>query len=172
MATFGEGCTATREAFWSVHVTPGIDPGRTDVRFVDVVAQPDGQHGTLVVTPFDVYGNPIGPGRGDLFTVSPIAGVTVGGGVRDRGDGSYGVGIVWDPGVAATPDVIVQQPDRPPAPVVLTRQQQPPDKDCAEPAAKLLECLGLDDPSAKRVRVKSVSVRIDLKHDKRRYGAC
>ena len=82
------------------------------------------------------------------------------------GRGSYGVSVVWDPAVAPTPGVIVQQPDRPPVPVVQTKPKQPPAKDCTEPAAKLLECLGLDDPDVKRVRVKSVSLKIDLKHDK------
>ena len=51
-------------------------------------------------------------------------------------------------------------------PVVLGKPEQPPAKDCTEPAAKLLECLGLDDPDVKRVRVKSVSLTIDLEHGK------
>jgi hypothetical protein len=166
VATFGEGCTATREAFWSVHVEPAIDPNRSDVEFVDVSDQPDGRHGTLVITPRDPYGNPLGPGRGDRFTVSPIAGVKITGNVKDGGDGSYGVRVVWDPSVAPTPGVVVQQPDRDPATVTPTGPCQPPAKDCAENAGKLLDCLGLKDSDVKHVRVKSVCVEIDLKDPK------
>jgi hypothetical protein len=166
VATFGKGCTATREALWSVHVEPAIDPGRTDVRFETVADRPDGRHGTLVVTPRDPYGNPLGPGRGDRFTVSPVAGVKITGSVKDRGDGGYGVGVVWDPAVAPTPGVVVQQPDRDPVTVTPTGPGKPPAKDCAEPAEKLLDCLGLEGADVKRVRVKRVCVEIDLKDAK------
>jgi hypothetical protein len=162
VATFGEGCTATREAFWSVHVEPAIDPGRSDVQFADVTQQADGQHGTLR----DPYGNPLGPGRGDRFNVSPIPGVKITGNVKDRGDGTYGVGIVWDPSVGPVPGVVVQQPDRDPATLTPFGPGQPPAKDCAEPAEKLLDCLGLKNPEVKRVRVKSVCLEIDLKDEK------
>jgi len=166
VATFGEGCTATREAFWSVHVEPAIDPGRSDVQFVDVTQQADGQHGTLVITPRDPYGNPLGPGRGDRFNVSPIPGVKITGNVKDRGDGTYGIGILWDPSVGPVPGVVVQQPDRDPATLTPVGSGQPPAKDCAEPAEKLLDCLGLKNPEVKRVRVKSVCLEIDLKDEK------
>ncbi len=43
---------------------------------------------------------------------------------------------------------------------------QPPAKDCAEPAERLLDCLGLKNPEVKRVRVKSVCLEIDLKDEK------
>ena len=79
------GCSATREAFWSVHVEPAIDPKRSDVILVNVSDRPDGRHGTLVITPRDSYGNPLGPGRGDRFTVSPAAGVKVTGPVQSCG---------------------------------------------------------------------------------------
>lgn len=165
VATFGEGCTATREAFWSVHVEPAIDPGRSDVNFVDVTDQADGRHGTLVITPRDPYGNPLGPGRGDRLPVFPIPGVKITGQVKDRGDGSYGVSVVCDP--AATPGVVVQQPDRGPATLTPTEagQLRPP-VDCAKPAEKLLDCLGLKNPDVKQVRVKSVCLEIDLKDEK------
>jgi hypothetical protein len=166
VATFGEGCTATREEFWSVHVEPAIDPKRSDVNFVDVSDLPDGRHGTLCITPRDSYDNPLGPGRGDRFNVSPIPGVKVTGSVKDRGDGTYCVGVVWDPSVAPVPGVVVQQPDRDPAPLTPTESGQPPAKDCAEPAEKLLDCLGLRDPEVKHVRVKSVCLEIDLKDEK------
>ena len=42
----------------------------------------------------------------------------------------------------------------------------PPAKDCTKAAGKLLDCLGLDDPDVKSVRVKSVCVEIDLKGGK------
>jgi hypothetical protein len=165
VATFGEECTATREAFWSVHVEPAIDPERSDVKVVDVTDQSDGRHGTLVITPRDPYGNPLGPGRGDHFTVSPIPGVQVTGNVKDLGDGSYGVNVVWDPSVTPTPGVLINQPDRNPAIVTPPDKGRPP-KDCSEPAEDLLDCLGLKDSEVKTVRVKSVCVEIDLKGPK------
>jgi hypothetical protein len=118
VATYGEGCSATREAFWAIHVEPGIDPGHSGVTVVDVTDQPDGRHGVLVITPRDRYDNPLGPGRGNGFTVSPMPGVRVNGTVKDRGDGSYGVDVVWDGSVAPQPGVLVQQPDR--DPVIVT----------------------------------------------------
>jgi hypothetical protein len=167
VATFGEGCTATREAFWSVHVEPAIDPGRSDVKIVDITDQADGRQGTLVITPRDPYGNPLGPGRGDRFTVSPLPGVNIKGKVKDRGDGSYGVIVVWDPSVTPDPGVVVQQPDRDPVTATPTGPSpRPPAKDCSEPAEELLDCLGLKDLEVKYVRVKSVCVEIDLKGSK------
>lgn len=166
VATFGEGCSATREAFWSVHVEPAIDPGRSDVQFVNVTDQADGRHGTLVITPRDPYGNPLGPGRGDRFTVSPIPGVKITGQVKDLTDGSYGVSVVWDPSVTATPGVLVNQPDRDPVTATPSDGGRPPAKDCSEPAEDLLACLGLRDPDVKNVRVKSVCLEIDLKGPK------
>jgi hypothetical protein len=167
VATYGEGCTATREALWSIHVEPGIDPGRSDVTLVNVADGPDGQHGTLVIRPRDKYGNPLGPGRGDKFTVSPLPGVRVDGKVGDRGDGSYGVTVVWDPAATPQPGVVVQQPDR--APVIVPSGSgipPQPGRDCSDAAEKLLECLGIDDPDVKRVRIKSVSIQVDLKEPK------
>jgi V8-like Glu-specific endopeptidase len=105
-ASYGEGCVSTRELVWSLHVGVGIDPSRTDV-----VVQPGG----VVITPKDRFGNKVGPGRGDGFTVSGGAGTTVTGPVIDNGDGSYTV-----PATAAVgdPSIVIAQPDRPP--VVVT----------------------------------------------------
>jgi hypothetical protein len=89
VATYGKDCRATREVVWSIHVEPAIDPDRTIVTLVDVVDQPGRRHGTLVITPRDPYDNPLGPGRGDHFTISPLPGVIVDGKVKDKGDGSY-----------------------------------------------------------------------------------
>jgi hypothetical protein len=155
VAMYGENCRASREALWSVHVEPGIDPGRTTVTL-------DGD--TLVLVPRDRYGNPLGPGRGDRFTVSPLPGVSVTGPVQDKGDGSYQVPIAWDP-ASVTPGVIVQQPERPAVPLTPTGSITPPSHGivCAEVAGELLECLGLRDPSVTCVRVKSVSIEVELK---------
>ena len=54
VARYGTGCSATREAHWSVHVEPGIDPGRTDVTLVDVTTgggQGGHSSGVLVIVP-------------------------------------------------------------------------------------------------------------------------
>lgn len=165
VATFGEGCSASREAFWSLHVEPGIDPDATDVTIVNEADTSGGRHGTLVVFPRDRYGNPLGPGRGDRITVTPLPGVTITGGVKDRGDGSYGVDIAWNPTVTTAPGVLVHQPDRDPAPMIPPAEPAPTpgDSDCTESASKLLTCMGLPDADVKRVRVKSVCVQVDLK---------
>lgn len=114
-ASYGHDCTGTREAMWSTYVSVGIDPGRTRV---EIVATADAAGGrkqvTIRLTPQDVYGNPLGPGRGDQFGVSGTTGSTPNTPVRDRGDGSYDVGVLWDPAVAPQPGVVIAQPDRPP----------------------------------------------------------
>jgi hypothetical protein len=159
VATYGDGCTATREAFWAIHVEPGIDPGKTGVAVVVTGDQPDGRHGTLVITPNDAFGNPLGPGRGDRFTVSPLPEVKISGGVKDRGDGSYGIDIIWDSSV--TPGVLVNQPDRDP----LTITPSVPHRDCTKAAGDLLDCLGLPHGEVKRVRVKRVCLDVEMKDD-------
>jgi len=163
VATYGEGCRATREAHWSVHVEPAIDPDRTDVKLVDILDNPDGRHGTLVITPRDPYGNPLGPGRPGVFTVAPLPGVKGPGKIKDRGDGSYGIDIVWDP--TKTPGVWVQQPDRDPVPVTPPSADLQPCEgtDCTKAASELLDCLGLCDTDVERVRIKKVSLEIDMK---------
>lgn len=164
VATFGNGCTATREAHWSVHVEPAIDPGRTVVTVVKVNDVPSGREGTLVITPIDPYGNPIGPGRGGLFTVVPLPGVRIVGTSHDLGDGGYEVGVIWDPNVTHQPGVIVQQPDRPPiivSPSPSAGGKCPP-RDCRDAADNLLDCLGLEDVDAKSVRVTRVCLEVDV----------
>jgi hypothetical protein len=167
VATYGEGCRACREAIWSVHVEPGIDPGCTDVKLVDITDRPDGRHGIIVITPCDRYGNPFGPGRPGGFTVTPLPGVKVNGNIQDQGDGSYGVPVVWDFPATPLPGVLVHQPDRDPVPMTPTVSAPPAGgRDCAEVAGKLLDCLGLPDPDVKCVRVKSVCIEVDLKDPK------
>jgi hypothetical protein len=166
IATYGQGCNTTREAFWSVHVEPGIDPGRSDVAVVDVSDVAGGRRGTVVIFPRDSYGNPLGPGRSGSFTVSSIPGVSTTGEIKDRGDGSYSVVITWDR--ASTPGVVVEQPDRNPVVIIPSGSSLTPGgrSDCSEAAGKLLDCLGLEDPKVKCVRVKSVTVEMELKDPK------
>jgi hypothetical protein len=100
-----------------------------------------------------------------VFTLSPIAGVTIKGKVKDLRNGCYSVDVQWDPAVVDVPGVVVQQPDRDPVPVTPTT---PPrgKRDCTEAAEKLLDCLGLDDSDVKCVRIKSVSLEVDLEDKK------
>lgn len=161
VATYGEGCIASRETAWSVHVEPGIDAAHTHTSVIDVSAVAGGSHGTLVIVPGDVYGNPLGPGRGDRFEVTPLPGVVITGKVQDNGDGSYQVPIDW--GSGAEPGVVVKQPDRDPVPVTPSGHVNPAgSNDCTPAANKLLECLGLQGADARCVRVTSVNITIDL----------
>ena len=64
VATYGEGCRAMREAHWSLHVEPGIDPGRSGVILADVVDLPGGRRGTLVIVPRDSLRQPARPRPG------------------------------------------------------------------------------------------------------------
>jgi Trypsin-like peptidase domain/von Willebrand factor type A domain len=111
VATYDDGCPARREVMWSLHVDPGIDSGRTDVR---LLATADGS-GTIRVTPNDRYGNPLGPGRSPIFEVTAQPGTNVTGPVVDNRDGSYDVPVSWDPG--RPPGVLVSQPERNPVPL-------------------------------------------------------
>ena len=160
VATYGENCRASREAHWSIHVEPGIDAGKTGVVF-----EGGGGTGILVITPRDFYGNPIGPGRDHIFETFPLPGVTVDGKVKDRGDGSYEIPVTWDPSVTPVPGVGIVQPDRDPVIVLPPGGQMPGGHDCADAAEDLLECMGLDDPEVKRVRIKKVVLEVDLKGD-------
>jgi hypothetical protein len=63
------------------------------------------------------------------------------------------------------PGVVVQQPDRDPVIVLPPGGKLPGGGDCTEAAEDLLECIGLEDPDVKRVRVKKVVLEVDLKGD-------
>src|ERR1041385_4061405 len=104
-ATYGEGCTATRELTWSLHVDVGIDPGRSSV----TTSLADGK-GTITFVPRDRYGNQVGPGLAGGFSVGGVAGTVVTGAVRDNGDGSYAVPIAWDAASGGSPGLVVNQP--------------------------------------------------------------
>ena len=160
VATYGEDCRASREAHWSIHVEPGIDPDKTGV-----VVDGAGGKGVLVITPHDPYDNPIGPGRGHIFEIFPLPGVTIDGKVIDRGDGSYEIPVTWDETITPVPGVVVQQPDRDPVIVAPPGGNMPGGGDCTEAAEDLLECIGLEDPDVKRVRVKKIVLEVDLKGD-------
>src|SRR5262249_31620970 len=108
-ASYGDACTATRELSFSVHVDPGVDPSQTVVT-VNVSRG----RGTVTIVPKDKYGNNVGPGRGDGFTVSGIPGTTIIGQVVDNGDGSYTVPVSVDPSSVGAPGVVIGQPGRPP----------------------------------------------------------
>ena len=113
-AKIEEPCPAERETQWAINVELGIDPGRTTVTVTDTGRNPDGSwHGTVVITPRDQYGSPLGPGRADQVPASGAPG-TMTGTVVDNGDGSYSVSTTWDPNVTDQPGVVVSQPDRPP----------------------------------------------------------
>jgi hypothetical protein len=136
-ATYGHECTGTRETLWSTYVSVGIDPGKSKV---EIVATADAGGGkrqvTIRLTPQDRYGNPLGPGRGDQFGVSGTIGSTPNGPVHDRGDGSYDVGVLWDPAVAPQPGVVIAQPERPP--VTITPPGAPP---VAKPCCPIWLCV-------------------------------
>src|SRR6185436_6578106 len=104
---------------WSIYVSVGIDPGSTTVENVATANAGGGRRqATLRVTPKDRYDNVLGPGRADEFTVSGTAGSVPNLPVEDRGDGSYDIGVLWDPAISPQPGVVVSQPGR--SPVTLT----------------------------------------------------
>jgi hypothetical protein len=114
-ATYGQGCVGKREAMWSTYVSVGIDPAATKVEVVTTTDAGGSRKQVIIrITPQDRYGNPLGPGRSDQLNVSGATGSTPNAPIRDRGDGSYDVGVLWDPAVGPQPGVVIAQPDRPP----------------------------------------------------------
>jgi hypothetical protein len=115
VAEFGDGCTATRETFWSAQVDVGIDPGATTVTTTVVDTQPDGrQRVQVTVTPRDRFGNHVGPGRIDDFEITAPTGGELSGAITDLGNGSYVQEVLWDPSSSIPPGLIITQPERPP----------------------------------------------------------
>jgi hypothetical protein len=108
-ASYGDKCTATRELLWSLHVDSGIDPARTTV-----TTNVSGGTGTITLLPKDLYGNNLGPGRGEGLLITGVPGTTVTGPVRDNGDGSYTVPVSWNPSFGDSAGVVIGQPGRPP----------------------------------------------------------
>jgi hypothetical protein len=123
-ATYGGvACVASRETMWSIRVEVAIDPDRTGFTTEAVGRLPDGRRRVrVIITPQDRYGNHLGPGEVEAFTVAGQPGSEPTGPIRDRGDGSYEVEVAWDPESGRPPSILVSQPDRSPVPV----SEEPP----------------------------------------------
>jgi hypothetical protein len=118
-ATYGEGCTATRELFWTLHVDTGIDPKRTDISTTSISTWPDGKRQVkITIVPRDKYGNHLGPGRLEALTITGATGTTPTEQPQDNRDGSYSVTAIWDPSVSPSPGVVISQTGRPPVIVI------------------------------------------------------
>ncbi len=114
-AEYGNACIARREANWSVYVSVSIDPGNTGVSTVPSGTGPDGRERICITfTPRDKYGNYVGPGRGDSFTIAAADGSQLDGALTDNGDGSYVQCVLWDPDSGSPPGITIGQPGRPP----------------------------------------------------------
>ncbi|MDB5578611.1 MAG: von willebrand factor type [Bradyrhizobium sp.] len=113
VATYGAGdCISSREMQWSVEVEVGVDQKKSDVKISTGATLPDKTKAiTVVVVPRDAFGNHVGPGRSDAFTISGIAGTTLTGAMRDNGDGSYTVAGINDPKVGK-PGIVLARPER------------------------------------------------------------
>jgi len=113
-----------RELTWSIHVDVGIDPGKTTATVTDL--PPDSEGGScyrMTFTPRDKYGNLLGPGRSDGFTIVAQPGATLSGPVTDLGNGSYQVDVCTDVGSLDPPKIGISQPGRPPVVVGPTNFQ-------------------------------------------------
>jgi len=119
LATYGDGCSATRELIWSLHVEPGIDPTQTTVTTYG---------NTITFIPKDKYGNKIGPGRSDGLPATGAPGTTITGTVVDNGDGSYTVPVKTDPSSGGNPGIIINQPGR--KPVIVQEPKKPGKNGC------------------------------------------
>jgi hypothetical protein len=97
---YGKDCIGSRELQWSAEVEVGVDQEKSDVKVTTGATRPDKKKiFTFVIVPRDSFGNYVGPGRPDAFTVSGAPGTTLTGAVRDNGDGSYTVAGLIDAGV-------------------------------------------------------------------------
>jgi hypothetical protein len=115
-STYGSDCAGMRQLAWSIHVDVGIDPGKTTVTTTPLPPLPDGGACVqMTFTPRDKYGNLLGPGRSDSFTLEPQPGSTPAGPVADLGNGSYQVNVCSDPDSLEPPRIGIAQPGRPPA---------------------------------------------------------
>jgi hypothetical protein len=112
VASYGKGCVSSRELQWSVEVEVGVDQAKSDVKITTGAALPDKKKLiTVVAVPRDYFGNHVGPGRPNAFTVTGMPGTTLAGAMRDNGDGSYSVTGVNDPKVGK-PGVVPARPVR------------------------------------------------------------
>ena len=106
-ASYGDGCTATRELMWSIDVNVGIDPAHSEISVGEA-----GGKTFITIIPRDRFGNHLGPGAADRISISSAVGTTLDGDVRDNGDGSYTVHGHWDPESTAGPGMVLGQPGR------------------------------------------------------------
>jgi V8-like Glu-specific endopeptidase len=114
-ARYGETCTATREAVFSIHADVGIDPSQSKVAIQVGDTRPDGRRGvTITFVPSDRYGHQLGPGRSDALSVTGAPGTDLAGSAVDNGDGSYTVTGTWDPSSPGPPTLVIAQPGRRP----------------------------------------------------------
>jgi hypothetical protein len=113
VATYGgKDCIGTREMTWSAEVELGIDQSKSDVKITTGPTRPDKKNAiTVVVIPRDSFGNHVGPGLPNAFTVSGTPGTILTGAVRDNNDGSYTIAGVNDP-AAGKPGVVLARPLR------------------------------------------------------------
>jgi hypothetical protein len=112
VATYGKDCVSSRELQWSVEVEVGVDQTKSDVKITTGATLPDKKKLiTAVIVPRDAFGNHVGPGRPDGFSVTGTPGTTLTSVVRDNGDGSYTVGGVNDPKVGK-PGIVLARPVR------------------------------------------------------------
>ncbi|HTR64844.1 MAG TPA: vWA domain-containing protein [Terriglobales bacterium] len=115
-ASWGDpGCPGMRELLWSSHVEIGIDPGQTTVTTTPIGGGTGGNCLQMTFTPRDKYGNMLGPGRLDAFTLVAQTGSSPSGPVTDLGNGSYQVNVCSDPDSLVPPSIGISQPGRPPA---------------------------------------------------------
>lgn len=114
-STYGTDCAGMRQLAWSIHVEVGIDPGRTTVTTTPLPPRPDGGACVrMTFTPRDKYGNLLGPGLSDSFTIAPQPGSEPSGAVTDLRNGSYQVDVCSDPDSLEPPRIGIVQPGRPP----------------------------------------------------------
>jgi len=106
-------CTGLREIVWSIHVEVGIDPGKTTVSTTPLGEGPGGGPCVrMTFTPRDRFGNMLGPGRLDAFTVVAQPGSSPSGPVHDLGNGSYEVDVCSDLDSFEPPSIGIAQPGR------------------------------------------------------------
>jgi hypothetical protein len=112
-------CTSSRETAWTVHVPLGIDPSLSGATASVGPMMPDGRYQVQIeLTPRDVHGNYLGPGRIAAFGLAGLDGTELIGGLIDLGDGTYRQEAAWDSALSAQPVVEITQQNR--APVVVT----------------------------------------------------
>ncbi len=132
VAHYGEGCSGTRELFWTVKAKIGIDGTKSPIRVDTGKTNPDGSKDvTLTFTPMDPYGNYLGPGQlGEVGGFTGLEGTTLNPVVKDNGDGSYTWTGTWQPTKGDAPGLVVQQPGKPPVVIVGGHGKNNPEVDC------------------------------------------